>query len=42
MASIAKFPNYDYGDIVDLQHRLVTEPSASSIFTPSSAYRWGA
>jgi homoserine O-acetyltransferase len=21
----AKFPNYDYGDIVDLQHRLVTE-----------------
>ena len=24
----AKFPNYDYGDIVDLQHRLVTETLA--------------
>ena len=38
----AKFPNYDYGDIVDLQHRLVTETSASGICTRFSAYGWEA
>ena len=27
----AKFPNYDYGDIVDLQHKLVTEMRSTNL-----------
>jgi homoserine O-acetyltransferase len=36
----AAFPHYGYQDMVDLQHKLVTESLGIHIFTPSSACRW--
>ena len=38
----AEFPNYGYGDIVDLQHRLVAETLGIKHLRASSASRWAA